>query len=1064
MNDQEPQGHNPESATSDELIASQLIPEATIDTATVDGSATRAFQVLDASKEFSVENANSLQQTGEYVPAESDQTVDFSETANSGASQSAERRKSPTFDPATLPAFEERFDIVGRIGKGGMGVVLRVFDRNTGAELAAKFSLTNSSSAIARFKKEIAIAAKLTKTGFSSASNVFQNGQPIVLSKDLTIPPGSIGYSMRLVDGVPFSDIIRVYHKCLLQKPTERDAAQARTNYEATLLKDYLGIDRPIEQLEKRHLGLMLKRIVETHILISRSVGVMHKEGLIHRDLKPDNVLVEKNTWNAILLDYGLAREDIRSGDTSAPLDSFALDRNSPLDTATQFGTVMGTFQYMAPEQATGKIDEHSPKTDVFALGSILYFIVSGHHPLPSGLTAKEALHRIQECSFEPCKRPGLPLFNYSDLESICIKAMAKNPSSRYADIQSLVDDLTRWKDGRPVQAYLDSAASRLSKLAYKSHHWIQSHPESFAWIKAAGVFVGGLAITASSYLFYSSRTREQVEKSLAPVAQMVTSSDPEQWQKAKEALVAGNSELAFYTFDPSSARVERTNQSTLAELKLRLDIHENFIVPAYDAIAGSTSDYGTSRGIDKTVVPLKQLLEKYCPGYDQPGVAASFLNWVEEQKLPEYEEKQCKRAAGQMLLNLAFKLPFHPIEGLRNKDEAKMLLVFLKNAREILGDELIGRESSMSELYLERRARVATGEIERVAEIDGELRILQPKCAMDYHLHGKYVQVNDLDYPRAVEIFSEGILKEQDSRVQLLAGGKVAEAELAAANLFGLGYAQGSVFTITKNFSDARQVLEMCRIVSQGLLNREAGAKAEAMVLGNIAATMQAEYSAGNKEISEARYQQIRKLFKNAHDLSPESTLLLLNWGVFEYKTRQNYSECLNIYNKALQMEPQSVDFISRRALINCENKEIHTCLKDVLNALTIMNGKEISTDELDIPALCRLIKESVVNNDFAINQVDLIAAHNLAWVMGRCSELIASDGGDASQLIQACFVFLENGVEQLKKQHGYGKDKFVVPDGVFFTVELSDENRFKHLVDEYEALPEAAPYIAYH
>ena len=218
MNAKEPDEHNSLFVATERLIASPLAPEATIDTATVDASATRAFQPQPATDEhgFSIEQASTPLQTGEYVPADSDQTVDFSADVSIQSPQSAQRRTSPTFDAATLPVFEERFDVVGRIGKGGMGVVLKVFDRNTGAEMAAKFSLTNSSSAIARFKKEIAIAAKLTKTGFSNASNVFQNARPLTLSKELTIPAGSIGYSMRLVDGVPFSDIIRIYHKCLL--------------------------------------------------------------------------------------------------------------------------------------------------------------------------------------------------------------------------------------------------------------------------------------------------------------------------------------------------------------------------------------------------------------------------------------------------------------------------------------------------------------------------------------------------------------------------------------------------------------------------------------------------------------------------------------------------------------------------------------------------------------------------------------------------------------------------------------------------------------------------------
>ena len=302
-----------------------------MDTGTVDAAATFAGQAQQAlvSTDFSIK----------VLPSPSTDATALFEPSDIRKVTKAPKTNPPTFELETLPVFEDGFDIVGRVGKGGMGVVLKVFDRNTGAELAAKFSLSNSPSSLIRFKKEIAIAAKLTKTGFSSASSVFRNSKEIRLSSELIIPAQSIGYSMRLVDGVPFSDIIRIYHQCILPKREQPNTSPAKKNYEGILLRDYLGIERPIEELTKRHLDLMLKRIMETHILVCRSVEVMHKEGLIHRDLKPDNVLVERNTWNAILLDYGLAREGIGNDSSGKPAKSgpsFPLDRTTANDTATQ--------------------------------------------------------------------------------------------------------------------------------------------------------------------------------------------------------------------------------------------------------------------------------------------------------------------------------------------------------------------------------------------------------------------------------------------------------------------------------------------------------------------------------------------------------------------------------------------------------------------------------------------------------------------------------------------------------------------------------------------------------
>lgn len=167
---------------------------------------------------------------------------------------------------------------------------------------------------------------------------------------------------------------------------------------------------------------------------LARAVHYAHQMGIVHRDLSPANVLLTEKGEPKIT-DFGLAKLLI-GGDT----------------TATKTGAVLGTPNYMAPEQAEGKTKEIGPAADIHALGAILYELLTGCPPFQ----AESVLSTLDKVRWEEPLRPRRLQANVPrDLQTICLKCLRKEPQRRYATAQLLADDLRRFSTGQPIQASL---------------------------------------------------------------------------------------------------------------------------------------------------------------------------------------------------------------------------------------------------------------------------------------------------------------------------------------------------------------------------------------------------------------------------------------------------------------------------------------------------------------------------------------------------------------------------------------------------------------------------------
>ncbi len=186
-----------------------------------------------------------------------------------------------------------------------------------------------------------------------------------------------------------------------------------------------VGLDQWIatEKPTPRQAVQMLRRIAE-------ALAHAHGKGVLHRDLKPSNVLVAPDEVPHVT-DFGLARP--------VSLDDSSL---------TRAGEILGTPQYMSPEQARGDREALDPRSDLYSLGAILYRMLTGRSPFEAA-TATAVVYRVL---VEPARSPRrLNSAVDRGLETICLKLLEKEPADRYATAEELIADLDRWLDGKPI-------------------------------------------------------------------------------------------------------------------------------------------------------------------------------------------------------------------------------------------------------------------------------------------------------------------------------------------------------------------------------------------------------------------------------------------------------------------------------------------------------------------------------------------------------------------------------------------------------------------------------------
>jgi eukaryotic-like serine/threonine-protein kinase len=339
---------------------------------------------------------------------------------SAGGTDGVESRRTP----GTLGDFR----ILCEIGRGGMGVVYEAEQHSLNRRVALKvlpFAAVLDPRQLQRFKNEALAAAQL-------------DHPHIVDVYGVGCERGVHYYAMRFIEGETLADVIRQLRERESgkhePKPLERpdDAAADETPRAAAFLTERSSKTPAFFQSAAR-LGRN----------IAEALDHAHQHGIVHRDVKPSNVMLDRD-GKAWVTDFGLAH--IETGES-----------------LTMTGDVLGTLRYMSPEQALGERRLIDHRTDVYSLGATLYELAT-LQPLFPDTDRKQLLHKIA------CEEPARPSKQNAaipaDLETILLKATAKDPQVRYVTARELADDLGRFLEGRPIQAKRTSMVQRVSRWA----------------------------------------------------------------------------------------------------------------------------------------------------------------------------------------------------------------------------------------------------------------------------------------------------------------------------------------------------------------------------------------------------------------------------------------------------------------------------------------------------------------------------------------------------------------------------------------------------------------------
>jgi hypothetical protein len=303
----------------------------------------------------------------------------------------------PKVEGAPLHGFGE-YELLGEIGRGGMGVVYKAREPGLNRLVAIKMVLPGAlptEADLQRFAMEASAAAKLQHPNIVAVHRVGQFDDRPFFTMDLIEGPS---LTQRLAQG-------------------------------------------PLP-------GRSAARYVAA---IARAIHHAHQQGILHRDLKPANVLLDAADQPHVT-DFGLAKH-------------FTADGGQ-----TRTGAILGTPSYMSPEQASGR-KELGPACDIYGLGAILYELLTARPPF-RGETTLDTLQQVLE--IEPVPPRLLNPKVERDVETICLKCLAKQPTQRYANALALAEDLERYLNGESIQARSLNVLDRLARTLERSQHDVE--------------------------------------------------------------------------------------------------------------------------------------------------------------------------------------------------------------------------------------------------------------------------------------------------------------------------------------------------------------------------------------------------------------------------------------------------------------------------------------------------------------------------------------------------------------------------------------------------------------
>ncbi|MFN9717369.1 MAG: tetratricopeptide repeat protein [Planctomycetota bacterium] len=422
-----------------------------------------------------------------------------------------------------------RFSILRLHARGGLGEVFVARDTELNREVALKEIQPHFADHLdsrSRFVLEAEVTGGLEHPGIVPVYGLgqYEDGRPY--------------YAMRFIKGDSLKEAIEAFH----------------------------GKAESGERTADQYNGLAFRKLLGRFIDVCQAISYAHSRGVLHRDLKPGNIMLGKY-GETLVVDWGLAKVADRSDAMAATNEGTLQPASGSGVTPTMMGSAIGTPAYMPPEQAAGRIDELGPASDVYSLGATLYHLLVGHAPF-RGTETRKLLDDVQAGRYQAPQKvqPAVP----RSLDAVCLKAMSPKPGDRYPSPLDLADDIERFLADEPVTAFIEP-------FSVRARRWVRKHQTltvtTAAVVLVSTVGLGGFStiVSGKNAELNIANTNERNARTAAETAQKLAETNE---QAAREQSQLALSTLTSVVNDiqrglssiPGSSEVRRRMLTTSLE------------------------------------------------------------------------------------------------------------------------------------------------------------------------------------------------------------------------------------------------------------------------------------------------------------------------------------------------------------------------------------------------------------------------------------------------------------------------------------------------------------------
>jgi serine/threonine protein kinase/Tfp pilus assembly protein PilF len=481
------------------------------------------------------------------------------------------------------------YELLEEVGRGGQGVVFRARQKSLNRTVALKvISLGQwaSKAHLKRFRREAEAAASLEHPGIVP---IYEVGE-----RD-----GSCYFSMKFIEGGQLDEVVR------------------RT-------------------------PMSIRQAAELIAKVARTVHYAHEHGILHRDIKPGNILLNQK-GEAHLTDFGLAR---------------LVETES---TVTGTKEVLGTPSYMAPEQAVGETRKLTSATDVYGLGAVLYQLLTGHPPFAGG-TTYETIRLLLDTEPRPPRLLNPKIDR--DLSTICLKCLEKDPKRRYSSALALAEDLEHWLKHEPIRA-------KRSGFFTHTRKWVRRNPSTTVLVTLLAALTVGLSLT-----IWNRKPAVLIPKSVAVLPFQNLSPDPDNAYLAEgiqeEILTRLAGIAGLKVISRTSTQPYQSKRRNLSQIAKQLGVA--------NIVEGSVQKAGDQVRVSVQLINAQTDAHLWADTYDRKltdifGVETEIAKGIAESlqaKLTSYEQKALAvkptnnpEAYDAYLRGLAFEAGVYSIDAL---------------------------------------------------------------------------------------------------------------------------------------------------------------------------------------------------------------------------------------------------------------------------------------------------------------------------------------------------------------------------------------------------------------